>query len=113
MIIGTHALIQNFPMLGILCIDEQLLFLVRHLEEDIHKRAFYSTRNTKTGDRIEIEEYRVACSKPIIDEIDGVLARYYDFTEEELNFILYYDRKYRIGRDQYRMHTSNSEICKE
>jgi hypothetical protein len=37
-------------------------------------------------------------SKPIIDEIDTVLAKHYGFTEEELDFIINYDIKYRLGR---------------
>jgi hypothetical protein len=36
-------------------------------------------------------------SKPIIDEIDRVLARHYGFTDEELDFIINYDIKYRMG----------------
>ena len=38
-------------------------------------------------------------SKPIIDEIDRILAQHYGFTEEELDFIINYDIKYRMGRD--------------
>ncbi len=38
-------------------------------------------------------------SKPIIDEIDRVLAKHYGFTDEELDFIINYDIKYRMGRD--------------
>ena len=34
---------------------------------------------------------------PIIDEIDNVLAAHYGFTEEELDFIINYDIKYRMG----------------
>ncbi len=94
----SHALVQNFPVPSILCIDEQLLLLARHLEEDIQKHTLYSTRNTKTGDRIEIEEYRVVRSKSIVNEIDCILAQHYGFTNEELDFILYYDFKYRIGK---------------
>ncbi len=37
-------------------------------------------------------------SKPIIDEIDRVLARHYGFTDEELDFIINYDIKYRMGQ---------------
>ncbi len=37
-------------------------------------------------------------SKPIIDDIDSVLSRHYGFTEEELDFIINYDIKYRMGR---------------
>ena len=38
-------------------------------------------------------------SKPILDEIDTVLAGHYGFTAEELDFILNYDIKYSLGRD--------------
>jgi len=37
-------------------------------------------------------------SKSIIDEIDRVLARHYGFTDEELDFIINYDIKYRMGQ---------------
>ncbi len=37
--------------------------------------------------------------KATIDEIDCVLARHFSFTEEELDFIINYDIKYRMGRD--------------
>ena len=37
--------------------------------------------------------------KPILDEIDNVLARHYGFTDEELDFIINYDIKYRVGQD--------------
>ncbi len=38
-------------------------------------------------------------SEPILDEIDRVLAAHYGFTAEELDFIINYDIKYRMGRD--------------
>ena len=37
-------------------------------------------------------------NKPIFDEIGTVLAGHYGFTAEELDFILNYDIKYRMGR---------------
>lgn len=43
------------------------------------------------------ESFNPSKSKPIIDEIDTVLARHYGFTEEELDFIINYDIKYRMG----------------
>ena len=43
------------------------------------------------------EEYYPSKSKHIIDEIDKVLAKHYGFTEEELDFIINYDIKYRMG----------------
>lgn len=47
----------------------------------------------------QVPFYRQGASKPIIDEIDRVLAKHYGFTGEELDFIINYDIKYRIGRD--------------
>lgn len=52
----------------------------------------------QTG-RIIYEEFYPRISKSIIDEIDRVLANHYGFTDEELDFIINYDIKYRIGRE--------------
>ena len=43
------------------------------------------------------ESFNPYKSKSIIDEIDKVLAKHYGFTEEELDFIINYDIKYRMG----------------
>jgi hypothetical protein len=48
---------------------------------------------------VEYDEFYPDKSKPIIDSIDRVLAAHYGFTEEELDFIINYDIKYRMGRD--------------
>jgi hypothetical protein len=52
----------------------------------------------KSGLKIETFDY-LSC-KSIIDEIDNVLADNYGFTEEELDFIINYDIKYRMGRNE-------------
>jgi hypothetical protein len=52
----------------------------------------------QTGNVI-YEEFYPRLSKPIIDEIDRVLAQHYGFSPEELDFIINYDIKYRMGRD--------------
>ncbi|NWF89931.1 MAG: Eco57I restriction-modification methylase domain-containing protein [Ignavibacteriaceae bacterium] len=49
--------------------------------------------------KAEVDQVNVLPSKPIIDEIDKVLAAHYGFTEEELDFIINYDIKYRMGKD--------------
>ncbi len=46
---------------------------------------------------LTIETFDYAATKPILDEIDRVLARHYGFTDEELDFIINYDIKYRLG----------------
>ena len=48
--------------------------------------------------KVEYDEFYPDQSKPILDEIDTVLAGHYGFTAAELDFILNYDIKYRLGR---------------
>ena len=52
-----------------------------------------------TGNNVIYEEYHQKISKPEIDEIDKVLAEHYGFTQEELDFIINYDIKYRMGKE--------------
>lgn len=49
---------------------------------------------------VEFEEFRPKFAKPIIDEIDRLLAKHYGFTEEETNFIINYDLKFRMGGEE-------------
>ena len=51
----------------------------------------------KTSGRVEYDEFYLKESKSIIDDIDRVLAKHYDFTDEELDFIINYDIKFRMG----------------
>ena len=46
-----------------------------------------------------IESVDSPACKLTIDRIDKALARYYGFTEDELDFIINYDIKYRMGTD--------------
>jgi hypothetical protein len=56
-------------------------------------------KTSKLTGAIVYQEFYPRLSKPIIDEIDQVLAQHYGFTDEELDFIINYDIKYRMGRD--------------
>ena len=49
--------------------------------------------------QVEYQEFYPKLSKPIIDQIDCVLAEHYGFTQEELDFIINYDIKYRMGKE--------------
>ncbi len=68
--------------------------------KDLHEKAIKKTIDTKIGDSIMYEEFFAGGSKPIIDEIDRVLAEHYGFTDVELDFIINYDIKYRMGRER-------------
>jgi hypothetical protein len=49
--------------------------------------------------KLKYAEFYASKSKPLIDEIDSVLAEYFNFSAEECNFIVNYDVKFRMGVD--------------
>ncbi len=53
----------------------------------------------KGKDIVEFTQFNVRDSKFIIDQIDCLLAKHYGFTHEELDFIINYDIKYRMGKE--------------
>lgn len=67
------------------------------LEDDLNRNKKYSKITKRDGSINESYAFQKKLSKPIIDEIDKVLAKHYGFTEEELDFIINYDIKYRMG----------------
>ncbi len=101
----SHALVKAFPLNARLLSSQKLYDLALLLEKDIQLHARTSTHNTKDdrstrrpGHQIELEEYHMRYSKNILDEVDRVLAHYYSFTHEELDFIINYDIKYRLSK---------------
>lgn len=73
--------------------------LAKVLLEDFTEHADFQIRNDKRAGLLRIESFQPRKSKPIIDDIDRVLAKHYGFTDGELDFIINYDVKYRMGRD--------------
>ena len=55
------------------------------------------TRYKATG-KVIYDEFDQKPAKPIVDQSDRTLAHHYGFTEEELDFIINYDIKYRMGK---------------
>ena len=92
----TDNIVKKTPIIKSIMDDKEIIRISNRLEYDIKQNSYISTRNTKYDD-IELESFRIKLSKPIIDEIDKVLAKHYGFTEEELDFIINYDIKYRMG----------------
>jgi len=78
---------------------KSLCTLGRAYVKDLKRNAVDAVRVYKGTNPVECLSFRVNQSKPIIDEIDTVLAGHYGLTAEELDFILNYDIKYRLGRD--------------
>ncbi|MCS7288636.1 MAG: N-6 DNA methylase [Roseiflexus sp.] len=58
-----------------------------------------ATTRARRGARIKISETNIdaARAREVIDGIDRLLAQHYGFDAEELDFVLSYDLKYRLG----------------
>ncbi len=54
------------------------------------------TNNLRSGITVQ-DRYHVNTTKHLLDDVDRVLAKHYGFTDEELDFIINYDIKYRMG----------------
>jgi len=89
--------IQIFP-----CDLKKLSFQYGRELKDLFMRLMqdykYHSKIKIRKDGVKLQEFYPSHSKPIIDEIDRVLARHYGFTDEEMDFIINYDIKYRMGR---------------
>ena len=92
--------VRSFPI-GVDQIDDtmkqSLSELAADLMQDLRHHAQRKETNYKTTGRVVYDEFFPRHSKPIIDKIDRVLAQHYGFTDEELDFIINYDIKYRMG----------------
>ena len=89
--------IANFRITPTKTTLDKISVLSDSLSEDMQKNSQRRVYNYKTSGRVEYDEFYMKKSKHIIDEIDKVLAKHYGFTEEELDFIINYDIKYRMG----------------
>ena len=91
--------VQNFPVPEKAMQDKQLRRIGDSYLKDIDSNSTMLIRQQKQTGKTETQSFKIQKSKPIIDEIDCVLALHYGFTEEELDFIINYDIKYRMGVD--------------
>jgi len=78
-------------------ISDQLCNLCIILMNDLSDKSSRKSAYYKSTGKVEYDEFYPKLSKSIIDDIDKVLAEHYGFTEEELDFIINYDIKYRMG----------------
>jgi hypothetical protein len=67
--------------------------LARSLAEHSQRKLI----KTKQGHKIEYDELDASESKTAIDEIEIAIAQRYGFSEAQLDFLINYDIKYRLG----------------
>ena len=88
--------ISNFPTYPINNLDNISLELEKDMQANSRRRVYHY----KTTGRVEYDEFYMKKSKHTIDKIDTILAKGYGFTEEELDYIINYDIKYRMGLNE-------------
>jgi hypothetical protein len=97
----NDALIRSFRVPNSWC-DERWTTLESRLTDALKQNSQRKSISTKQGHKIEYDELDASKTKDVIDEIDRALARHYGFTDAELDFIINYDIKYRMGRETER-----------
>ena len=89
--------INGFPVPQSILSDAQLVELSNRYLENLQANSTMMTRQQKQTGKTETQSFVIKESKAVIEEIDRVLAEHYGLTEEELDFIINYDIKYRMG----------------
>jgi len=91
--------LEDFPVNLDRLSQPRLNLLCEQLMRDYKKNSLLKEKTSSLTGDIIYQEFYPRLSKPILDEIDRVLAEHYHFTDEELDFIINYDIKYRMGRE--------------
>jgi hypothetical protein len=89
--------VESFPLGNTRAVDAELIKLSKALMQDMKANASRLRAEYRSTGRVEYDQFYPRKSKNIMDEIDRVLARHYEFSEQELDFIINYDIKYRLG----------------
>lgn len=77
-------------------INDRLTSLGKQYIQNLERNSIIKQVTTNHG-IVTQKQYYARKSKSIIVDIDKVLAQHYGFSEEELDFIINYDIKYRMG----------------
>ncbi len=73
--------------------------LAKKITNRLNETSDVAVATYNVGGSVRYQRFTPKLAKSIIDEIDRELAEHYGFTDEELDFIVNYDIKYRMGRE--------------
>jgi hypothetical protein len=89
--------IHTYPVTENILIDKNISKLAEKYIEDLRHNSIMLVREQKQTGTTATQSFKIQKSKHIIDEIDQALAKHYNLTDEEVDFIVNYDVKYRLG----------------
>jgi len=73
--------------------------LAKEITTLLDANSVVTSGNYAVGGSVNYESFKPKLAKEVFDKVDRVLAREYRLTSQELDFIINYDIKYRMGRD--------------
>ena len=76
---------------------DELTKKAMELMQDFRNNSRMLTNEYANHQTLTIQSFQPRLSKSIVDEIDCLLARHYSFTDSQLDCIINYDIKYRMG----------------
>ena len=94
--------VSTFPLsLGNISkqLSENLSNLGKSLLENLQENSYFQDAFYKKYGQLKMQVFQPRLSKSICDDIDSILSVHYLFTHEELDFVINYDIKYRMGKE--------------
>jgi hypothetical protein len=92
--------IQAFRVNDAILHDPKLIKAGEEYLDDLDRNSLMLTREQRQTGTTQTQSFKIQRSKPLIDNIDCLLAPHYGFSDEQLDFIINYDIKYRMGADE-------------
>lgn len=73
--------------------------LAKKVMEKLEETSDVGTATYSVGGAVSYQRFKPRTAKDCFDEVDTILAKHSGFSEEQLDFIVNYDIKYRMGQD--------------
>lgn len=73
--------------------------LCDRLMADYRRHAARKECRYRTTGRVTYDEFYPRHSKPLLDDIDALLARHYGLSNRELDFLIHFDLRFRMGEE--------------
>ena len=71
--------------------------IAQRISDRLEETSTFGSGSYNVGGDVRYQRFSPGSAKDLYDEVDAVLAKHYGFTDEELDFIVNYDIKYRMG----------------
>ena len=77
--------------------SQSLASLSAEYIDNLRENSTMLVRQQKSTGRTETQSFKIQRSKPTIDKIDSLIGPMYGLTQAEVDFIINYDLKFRMG----------------